>query len=559
MIDCTELKKQTRDYCDWETRDYDSYIRELLPVEFDDAQAVLADDELPRLQALDKCVNTLAFTVGDSLEPLLQSICVLQPCRVALILNRKYSGQSGKARGKQLKRLIASLSKVDDLPASYRPNISKEDVVPYEIDADTPTQVFRALQRAFSDENALVSDEMINAVDITGAKKSMVVGAFLFAAHSGLPITYVDFDEDAYVPKWRRPYGFLCKIRPITNPYEAFGLRDWQRIRQLYERYDFRGARELLGKMPTQDSSGTGILGIMSGHLEGDSSGPSLYDASDIDKVDSLAAIFEMYEAWDSGDFVEAYSKPTIVPKHEPPSAITILGSNWFQLTANGVVGGPDDFYANRELLKIYALDELHRIKRLINYSQDYRSAFLRAGGLNEVVMVSRFAQLLDGQDREKILEVLRIGRTPTISALFDFLVKTDAEKTKKYLSFKPLNEAERADLVDWVKTTNIIPKEMSRWWKTSSYSQEGQVFKTECGWKQFTDLRNNLAHRYVSVSEALACDAYRFVQANIEDFLKESVEEMAISVEEMLWIELCDLCRLDFLPPRLREDTNRR
>ena len=37
-------------------------------------------------------------------------------------------------------------------------------------------------------------------------------------------------------------YGYTCRIGKIADPYEAFRLRDWERVSQLYERYDFRDA-----------------------------------------------------------------------------------------------------------------------------------------------------------------------------------------------------------------------------------------------------------------------------------------------------------------------------
>jgi hypothetical protein len=103
--------------------------------------------------------------------------------------------------------------------------------------ADSPEAVFQTLVDVLHDETDVV-------IDVTGGKKSMVSGAYLYAAYAGARISYVDFEE--YDPKYRRPYGYSCKIGELANPYQEFALREWERVRNLYERYQFREAREIV-------------------------------------------------------------------------------------------------------------------------------------------------------------------------------------------------------------------------------------------------------------------------------------------------------------------------
>ena len=127
------------------------------------------------------------------------------------------------------------------MPEEYRPGSYDDTNFTLQVlTTDTPTDVLRALKDAFQKPETQPSKdvrskeiEYINAVDITGGKKSMVVGTFLYAVHSELPITYVDFGK--YNSDFSKPYGYSCKIGQITDPYKAFQLRDWERIRQLYE------------------------------------------------------------------------------------------------------------------------------------------------------------------------------------------------------------------------------------------------------------------------------------------------------------------------------------
>lgn len=290
----TNLKNRTQQY--WEKKPgYECYIHGLLVGELQEA-----GKDPARLRGVGKPVHTLALTVGESFEPLLQVACVLRPKRVVLILNSFYSGTPGCDHGEDLKELMVKLAGIADLPEKMHPELREGDFDLVELKKDTPTQVFRALRQAMQKPEAQPPKGHTNVVDITGAKKSMVVGAFLYAAHSGLPITYVDFDE--YDAQWGRPYGYTCRIGEIANPYEAFHLRDWEQVRRLYESYSFRNARALLGEPASAENARTGILGAMSQTLDGGGDEP-LFDQSDVERVKRLASFFAMYEAWENGDY----------------------------------------------------------------------------------------------------------------------------------------------------------------------------------------------------------------------------------------------------------------
>ena len=409
----TIIKERTEEYWNRFRGDYDCYIDELLGRELTYAHAHPLDDGTPRLRRLDKPVHTLALTVGESFEPLLQVACVLRPKRVVLILNDFYGDTPGRDHGDTLKRLMKKLSQVADLPESMQPSLRDGDFDPFTLKADTPTQVFQALRDAMQKPEAQPLEGYVNAVDITGAKKSMVVGAFLYAAHSGLPITYVDFDSDAYNSHSGKPYGYRCRIGQIANPYEAFRLRDWEQVRQQYSSYNFRSARALLGKPKDRDVSGFGIMGAMSDTLDEDKKGGSLYDQPDIDKVTRLAKVMEMYEAWDSGDFDNAKKLADHLPESITPSSVTILGANWPIVSGGNAQSWPTDIYTDASKLKVYAYDELRRIERLIDIYQDFRSAFLRAGGLSEVIVAARIVALIVDQSVKIDFLVALGGRPP--------------------------------------------------------------------------------------------------------------------------------------------------
>jgi hypothetical protein len=372
----------------------------------------------------------------------------------------------------------------------------------------------------------------VNAVDITGAKKSMVVGAFLYAAHSGLPITYVDFDR--YSSEWGKPYGYTCKIGQLADPYEVFGLRNWERVRQLYDRHNFRDAIGLIEGIPDQQE--IGILEVMSRNLEGNQERSKLYDTGDQEKVGQLLDVLRMYEAWDSGDFQGALQLVHGLPEQVAPSVVTTLGNSWPLVTDAENVHWPIEIYIDAEKLTIYAYDELKRIERLIQYRQDFRSAFLRAGGLSEVLMTARIVAFIqDSSVKNAFLDALS-QRTPTAEKMFKSLLQPVGASIA-------LNDL---GLRNAPKTSVTIGNRMIDWW------QHTQHFADATGWQTFLDRRNVLTHRYVAVSEALAQDALRFTTANLEDFTGKSLESLEVTAHAAEWKELSRLLELDFLPPNL-------
>ena len=420
-----------------------------------------------------------------------------------------------------------------------RPSLNNDDddFDPVVLKADTPTQVFRALRDAMQKPKAFPPKGFVNAVDITGAKKSMVVGAFLYAAHSGLPITYVDFDK--YDNEWGRPYGYTCKIGRILDPYEAFRLREWEQVRQQYNSYNFRNTRVLLGKPRDENGPGVGIMGAMTSILDEGKTGSSLYEQADIDKVVRLAEVVEMYEAWDSGDFGTAKRLADHLPKLAPPSSVAILGTNWPIVSGGNTQAWPTDIYADADKLSVYAYDELRRIERLISIYQDFRSAFLRAGGLSEVLVAARIVALIvDLSVKTKFLAALSV-RTPGAEKMFKALLNPAG--TPIELNDLGLRNAPKENV--------IADKPMEAWWsKTTHFCDE------VTGWSTFLDMRNVLTHRYVAVSEDLARDALKFTTANFEDFIASPFNTVNLNAQSATWQELCSLLHLDFLPPRLRE-----
>ena len=94
----------------------------------------------------------------------------------------------------------------------------------------------------------------------------------------------------------------------------------WEAASQLYERYDFRDARELVFT----------IRQVMEHSLSGEDAKRALYDPLDLDRVTRLIQVLEMYGAWENGDYREAkriwHPFASTLPPDIVPDAILAFG-----------------------------------------------------------------------------------------------------------------------------------------------------------------------------------------------------------------------------------------
>jgi len=511
-----DIERITKDYWDcFEPSKIDEAMRRYVCErhrQLDDKSLLEAELDYARSQGrlTDHRCKTLVLLVGFSLEPLLQSVYVYQPQKIVLILNEQgYPPEGWSEFAGHVKEAIGYLVE-GELLSSAPQFPGKGSEVGYPT-ADNPSAMFQTLLEVLHDE----TDVMI---DVTGGKKSMVSGAYLYAAYARARISYVDFDE--YDPKHRRPYGYSCKIGELDNPYQTFALRDWERVRALYEQYQFWEARQVLAS----------ILPAMKQVM------PTAEQP-----IQKLSAFLEYYEKWDRGDYRGAKQAAQNLPDFEQPSAVTVLGDQWFEISGNDFTKEPQHFYRDSPELRAYVCDELARIQRMICCNEDYRSAFLRAGGVNEIVMLARLVSLVkDSKDQNEFLDALE-KRTPGANDVFkalitgkDITIGKDRKSCNIFLGEAP---------------TLTIPhsSRMNSWWTSTC------LFNTDDGWHTFLNRRNELAHKYFSIPREWAEDALRFVQANFEDFLGCPIADLNLRVTALSWIELCDLCGLSrFLPPSL-------
>ena len=561
--DPTALRESTRDY--WRLSGsmaarIEWYIAHLLPQE-------LACAEERGALAGHRC-DTLALLVGHSPEPLLQTISVFEPSRVLLLVNRWYSTpdraqeQEGLRRGSELCDLV--LNHLAPL-LNQRPEVQVVEVV------DRPDAIFQALC------DTVLADHQGGRrviVDITGAKKSMDAGAFLFAAYADIPISYVDFDD--YDETNRRPFGFACRIGTLVNPYDAFRLRQWERVRRLYTDYHFRAAAHTLGE----------ILEVM--HRAADQSaseGPTLLAQrpEHIQAAETLLAVLRFYEAWDDGDYRRAREiLPSIrrsIPAFVPPAAVVRLGRIWPHAgaAATAEVGArqllalhaslrePDrSLFRSDELLVTYARDELAKIERLVQANEDNRSALLRAAGLDELLLKARLVRLwhagqlgLWDRDESFVGQCLALDDAALRQKLYIELVNHQGtEYMRSALRGIPIEDRRLGRTVPafvrldvWRESYRLRP--MSDVSRLADYGQSSGL-----SGETLTHLRNQAIHMYLYVTQSIAQAACRLAGANLEDFVGHWLAPSSLvqathdgDVRRLPWERLCHVCGLEFLP----------
>jgi hypothetical protein len=528
--------------------------------------------------------GVLALLVGHSLEPLLQMVFCAKPEKILLLLNNEYGDQlPGHIQGHDVETLISYLHEkgyIDHCPVI----LNRLDNKKYDLTQDNPASVFSFLRKYLT--NQLQEGKQI-LIDITGGKKSMVAGAFLFAAYAKIDVSYVDFDE--YSVEHSRPYGYTCKIDCISNPYERFALREWEEVLRLYKICAFRQAYIVLDSIIRAMDPGYGYK--------------ELFNQEQIAAVKTLQKMMELYHLWDNGYHHEALKlwKEKISFKNCDkllPVAVSTFGhSKWpalynnkernsvnepKELTGNSLLNKlgkfDEEFYERPDLIVTYTCDELARINRLITHKGDYRAAFQRSASLYEVLMRVRVLDLWNAGELEVCCNKDNITFTSDkieqIEKFSDCLeskvevVKKELNKMLRSSAWESLRRILRGDNCD-VKnfksysTSNKGPGERSiriikKGNKCIEFNEENICSCSLTG-NDFRDLRNKSFHTFPPIPKGIALDAYYNVTASFKDLLDYFWPGLGIplpvipeleAVEPLSWQKVCQLCGVNFLPP---------
>lgn len=562
MIDYSQLQDELHRLTNehWNRNDAEWYIRNLLPLEMECAQ-----------QQVEKC-DTLALLIGFSEDPLLQTIWKYRPQRIVLVLNSSYcdnrgNEQKGKRRAEEWVEYIQLMAQLGFCPQLAVPRFDRPDGERRDIaiaaEEAKPDWIFRELRdRLLSDQRA--GKQIV--VDITGAKKNMASGAFLFAAYAGAGISYVDFGD--YDPQKRRPLGYTCRIGAQPNPYRILGLRDWERVEKLYEQFAFGSAGIEVARLSKAMGDG----------LQEAAGAGTYFSEEQRQAVKRLEQVLVILDKWDNGDYTSAWqhwmtsendgsaSLQSQMPKFPLPHVIEYLGSRRWPFAEGkaasvflkehielkrGKATPEDSIFNQPDLLLKYAFDERDKINRLIRYQNDYRSAFLRSAGLDELLLKARVAILW-------LTDQLQMDGNPNVSlktdkARFDILAESPSAGGFRDFLHDPDKALQfRVPGGFTVRRKSGVSIVMTSYWQVPNCPIDHQTL---------VRLRGEAIHTHLSIPISYADAAYRIADCALTDFADNWVALLKKPVPthqpwHLGWNDLCTHCGLDFLPalPQTKE-----
>lgn len=521
MMTKEELKESAMRYFS-ESWKPEEYIQKLLPHELEFMKQQNRVNIKPS--------RILIQLIGFSWDPLFISLCLYKPEKLVLILNKFYDGKEGAAKRGEYIEFIEKLRECSLI--ERKPEICPQRHEP--LKNDTPEEVFQFLQEHIL---PLLNRGEKAVIDITGAKKSMVSGAYLFASYTNCPVSYVDYDE--YSEFYRRPFGYTCKINELENPSELFRLHDWERVRNMYGQYSFKQAVEL---------------------IEDIRKGTERFSIQEPEHVDWLEKCLEFYGLWDNGDYRSAWNEyqklannmkglpcPLAVEKlHEIWPDRTNLNDYIKKLEGQSNIG--ESIYLKEDEIVTYSRDELKKIERLIEINEDFRSALLRAAGMNEFLLKARIVKLWI--ENNFVLEIN--GEEYSRKDIEqNKLLQRDQEILKAhgkglFLSLRwRVGKKNYAIRLNWEDSKEIKghrsqnAQTLKRFW--DGFSDLGRIF----------ELRNKAIHFCLCIPQKDAVDATKVARANLADletnWIRDKIPEG--SYEALPWDELLDICDINFLP----------
>lgn len=231
-----------------------------------------------------------------------------------------------------------------------------------------------------------------------------------------------------------------------------------------------------------------------------------------------------MLECWDNGDFTAAWKRwiePMDTRQLGQPSAtatsaspVGATGANdWPSIqTGNarslfdqhrtlkrGLNKPEESIFHELEKLLLYAYDELDKIDRLIRFNNDYRSAFLRSAGLDELLLKARVAILwLKPSPHMPSWPDMRerfngIADHSSADKIRDFLLAKTSELQVKYSD----ESQAKSSYFDFTRVHSSIVEVLTEYWKGLAFNHETLVAPAR---------RSNSYHILPSTTDCRGC-----------------------------------------------------
>lgn len=458
---------------------------------------------------------TLVLLVGTSFEPLYQTIWAYRPKRLVLVLNENYGLVTGDHND-----FVPPKTIWEDFTDNLKSRLPHEivDNIQDRIDlddfseermcvADTPLAIFRHLHESLKQELNAKDPKQEVIIDITGAKKTMVAGAYLFAAYTNSKISYVDFDR--YDKGYGKAYGYTCRIATVENPIKKLALKQWQAIEKFHGQYNFNAALEVLQQIADEQRSFSG------------------------ESIDQLIDYLQALRCWEDGQLREAYAFVQKLQSFgvqlidELPSAIVDLYDYWPDKNEEWL--RPTIFEKPAELVE-YVYDELERAKWYAgmpgkrgadpSVQTQARHAFSRAYAVHETLINARLIALF-------IKDAVHVQLTTNNK----ILLKSASNDTERQEAIKALTRVMVSDIRKLVVAQSqscVSSRKGNREIATIARSHDYSAFVSLCTSRSSNqlfqhdlyDVRNAITHTFVPVSLQHAQKAVELAENNLKDFI---------------------------------------
>lgn len=168
-------------------------------------------------------VDYMILSVGTSYEPLVLDISLFQPKKILFLYTEKTE---------------FTIDKIVDFCALPSSAYQKELV--NEVD---PLDIYRQIKEAYLRWH---TPKKIY-IDFTGGTKAMSAAAAMVGAIIDLQLIYIGSEE--YLLDFRKPKPGSETLYFINNPYAVFGDFEIEKAMQLFEQYNYPGAKNKLGEL----------------------------------------------------------------------------------------------------------------------------------------------------------------------------------------------------------------------------------------------------------------------------------------------------------------------
>jgi hypothetical protein len=337
-------------------------------------------------------------------------------------------------------------------------------------------------------------------VDITGAKKSMIAGAFLAAGFLDLEASYVDFTE--YDNLLRRPVPGTSRPGRIEHPYRLFRLREESRLHEELDRRQFREAERLAESLAGM--AGSPEVAEVLGALE---------SKAQEQRLKALGQVARGYALWREGFYQEAHAKlmETGLPI---PATVAILAPAWPRSDddASAIVQAlaPQAVFGDPARALAYFLDVLVWNGEA-GIAESPRDCYLRLYGTIESVLFFAFHVFVSRRP-----ERLRVIPPET--------KEPDAHRFR----LKAIQKAEKSSTLALDILTGKIfqQKKIGVAYEISSGPREF-LKELQVKQKEFSDLRHKAVHWMAPVPKASGMGLLKFYESVLQQLIPQVVAHL--------------------------------